>query len=149
MEKEENYELIEKIIISIDGIYEMSKIDYSEIEVFISNEKLIDDIKAILINISQFAKKLDLDIFDNKDLKLLTKLVGFDKYSHSKLSNKKNIYNLVYSRELALIKIRLLEIQNQKFGKKINEEELNLLKKLNNVTKVTFKNMIIAQRFRS
>jgi hypothetical protein len=117
--------------------------------VFISNEKLIDDIKVILINISQFAKKLDLDIFDIKDIKLLTKLVSFDKYSHSKLSNKKSIYNLTYCRDLALINIRLLEIQNEKFGKKINKEELNILKKLNKVTKVTFKNMIIAQRFMS
>ena len=149
MKKEENYELIEKIINSIDGIYKKTKNEYSEIEVFISNEKLIDDIKAVLIDISQFAKKIDLDIFDNKDLKLLNKVVDLDKYSHSKLSNKKNIYNLTYGRELALINIRLLEIQNEKFGKQIDKEELNLLKKFNKVARVAFKNMIKAQRFMS
>ncbi|MFC6877052.1 hypothetical protein ACFQZF_11225 [Flavobacterium myungsuense] len=141
MKKEENYELIEKIIISIDSIYEITKLDYLEISVFSTNEKLIDNIKVILINISQFAKKIDFDLFDNKDLKFLNKLVGFDKYSHSKLSNKKNIYNLIYSRELALINIRLLEIQNEKFGKSINKVELVLMKKINKNMKFTFKTM--------
>jgi hypothetical protein len=141
MEKEENYELIEKIIISIDGIYKMSKIENAEIGVFISNKKLIDDLKVNLITISQFAKKIDIEIFEKKDFKVIIKLVSFNKYSDEKPSNIKNLHNLIFSRELSLINIRLVEIQNEKFGKPIDKIRLVLMKKINKNMRFAFKTM--------
>lgn len=140
MKKEENYELIEKIVISIDGIYEITKLDYFEINVFSSSEKIINDLKVILFNISKAAKKLDLEIFDKKDLKIINKLVSFSEYSAEKPLNIQNLHTLIYSRELSLINIRLLEFQNEKFGKPINKRELTLMKKINKNMRFMFKN---------
>ena len=80
-------------------------------------------------------------IFEKKDFKVIIKLVSFNKYSDEKPSNIKNLHNLIFSRELSLINIRLVEIQNEKFGKPIDKIRLVLMKKINKNMRFAFKTM--------
>lgn len=141
MKKENNSDIIDEINVFIDEIYELIKpIDVS-IDEFSKETNSIFTIKSKLIEVSLLAQKINLDSFEKKELRVVHKLIGFKKFNLDKSSNIKLIFNLVFSRELALLKINLIEIQIQKYEKTCDILRLTLQKKLIKNMRVTFKTL--------
>jgi hypothetical protein len=141
MKKENNSDIIDEINVFIDEIYELIKpIDVS-IDEFRKETNSIFTIKSKLIEVSLLAQKINLDTFEKKELRVVHKLIGFKKFNLDKSSNIKLIFNLVFSRELALLKINLIEIQIQKYGKTCDILRLTLQKKIIKNMRVTFKTL--------
>lgn len=141
MKKENNSDIIDEINVFIDEIYELIKpIDVS-IDEFSKETNSIFTIKSKLIEVSLLAQKINLDSFEKKESRVVHKLIGFKKFNLDKSSNIKLIFNLVFSRELALLKINLIEIQIQKYEKTCDILRLTLQKKSIKNMRVTFKTL--------
>lgn len=142
MEIDKNYELIENMVISIDSIYKLLINEYVEIDDFVKDKQLLDEFRNKFIYLSKTSKQIDKNLIDKKDLKILDKLIGLDNYAFEKKINNKKIYNLIYGRELELIRLRLLEIQNEKYQKPLDLSIYTIVKKLNKNLSITFKNIL-------
>ena len=141
MKKNNNCDIIDKINGLIDDIYGLTKnIDVS-INEFSKEIKSIDTIKLKFLEMSQLAQYINLYLFETKDLRVINKLIDFKKFNLDKSSNIKLMFNLIYSKQLALLKIKLIEIQIEKYGKTVDIISLTIQKKIYKGMGVTFKTL--------